>query len=308
MKRRALLGAAAASAGVLTCPSWLARAFAQVTASEELAALSDAYRRAQRTGRPLLVLVIPAQQEARWDRAQALGELLNHGGDDVLADLALAEVACATMATLRTLVPQAGTGEPLMVLVEPEAVPATARALTAELPRTPDYWVFSEEMTWEERTRREDAVIDERIAVLRALVHGAIAPDAATIARRAALARAHLSATDRARVEAAVTGSLAVDRIPRDVVAVAPAMLAEAAAAHPAMRAVLVELGTERWRRGRIPGSRWAIGGGCGVQVEETEEEQRAREGDGRVQMMVACGMGHVPERSARFLDWYTSS
>lgn len=302
MKRRALLGGAAIGAGVLACPSWIARAFGQVAAGAELAALSDAYRRAQRAGRPLLVLIIPAQQEARWDRAQAFGELLNHGPESVLADLALAEVACATMSTLRTLVPQAGSGEPLMVLVEPEAVPATARGLRAELPTMPEYWVFSEETSWDERVQRENAVIDQRIAVLAGVVHRALAPDAATISQRAALARARLSAGDRARVEAAIRAG----RVTSEVAALAPAMIAEAASARPTLGSALVELGTERWRRGRIPGSRWAVGGGCGTQVEETEEE-RAR-GDGDQRMMVACGMGHVPERSARFLDWYTAT
>lgn len=300
MKRRAILGGAALGAGILACPAWLARAFAQ-EADTGLAALSEAYRRAQRGGRPLLVIVIPAQHEARWERATAFGELLNHGADDVLADLALAELACTRMETLRTLVPQAPAGEPLMVLVEPDRVPAAARAIDAELPRIPEYWVGSEEMTWEERERRDQAVIDQRIALLSRLIHGAIAPDAAAIARRAALARARVSAEQRGRVELAMDAG----DVPTSVAALAPALLAERAASAPALRDVLRDLAIERWRRGRVPGSRWAIGGGCGVEVELTEAEQRERDAAGRAQMMVACGMGHVPERSARFLDWY---
>lgn len=303
MKRRAILGAAAGAAGLFASPGWLARAFAQAATPDELAALSEAYRRAQRAGRPLLVLVIPAQQEARHDRAEAFGELLNHASAETMADLALAELATATMSTLRTLVPQAGAGEPLMVLVEPDAVPASARALDGALPAMPEYWVFSEEMTWEERARREDEVIDRRIALLSGLVRQGIAPDAATLARRAQLARAHVRAAELARVDRAI----AAGRASSEVVAIAPALIAEAALAGrgEALRAALVELGVERWRRGRIPGSRWAVGGGCGVRVEETEEEIRAREGGDRVIAMVACGMGHVPERSARFLYWY---
>ncbi|UJR80265.1 hypothetical protein [Sandaracinus amylolyticus] len=296
MKRRALFGGAATLAGVLACPAWMARAFAQ-SDDTGLAALSEAYRRAQRAGRPLLVIVIPAQRESRWERAGAFGELLNHGPDQAFVDLALAEVVCATMSTLRTLVPQAPAGEPLMVLVEPEHVPATARAIDGALPEVPEYWIFQrdEEMSYEERVARENTVIDQRIAALTAMVHGALAPDDAALRRRAAVALAALPIDRRQRVELAIGTRDVSDRA---AVALAPAVFAS----HREFRDTLRDLGIERWRRGRVPGSRWAIGGGCGTQVELTEEERR-REGD--TSLMMACGMGHVPERSARFLDWY---
>ena len=41
------------------------------------------------------------------------------------------------------------------------------------------------------------------------------------------------------------------------------------------------------------PGTRWAKGQGCGVDVEGEEP------------MMVACGMGHVPKKAARFLYFF---
>ncbi|AKF07154.1 hypothetical protein [Sandaracinus amylolyticus] len=296
MKRRDLFGGAATLAGVLACPAWMARAFAQDD-DGGLAALSEAYRRAQRAGRPLLVIVIPAQREARWERAGAFGELLNHGPDQVFVDLALAEVVCATMSTLRTLVPQAPAGEPLMVLVEPERVPAVARAIDATLPETPEYWIFrdDEQMSFEERTARENEVIDRRIAALASLVHGAIAPDDAALQRRASVALAALPVDRRQRIELALGVYDTSDRV---AVALAPALFVR----HPAFREAVRDVGIERWRRGRVPGSRWAIGSGCGTTVEMTEEERR-REGD--ASLMIACGMGHVPERSARFLDWY---
>lgn len=44
----------------------------------------------------------------------------------------------------------------------------------------------------------------------------------------------------------------------------------------------------------RVPGSFWANASGCGSRIEGDEES-----------MMVACGMGHVPAKSSRFLYLY---
>jgi hypothetical protein len=296
LKRRGFIGGAATVAGILSCPAWITRAFAQTTDTDPLGALSEAYRRAQRAGRPLLVIVIPDDSEQRWIRQSAFGELLNHA-PAAMRDLALAEVACASMATLRTLVPQAGTGEPLMVLVEPEGVPAAVRRLDAVLPDVPSLWIETDvELTWEERERREDAIIDRRIAILSGLVHDALAGTPALVAHRAALARERLTDVQRAQVDAAVASGGA----DRATAALAPAVLYHAAATGraPGLDGALEDLGTERWRRGRIPGSRWASGGGCGISIEGDTS-------DGR--FAVACGMGHVPERSARFLYWFGS-
>ena len=53
----------------------------------------------------------------------------------------------------------------------------------------------------------------------------------------------------------------------------------------------------EPWASERIPGSHWANATGCGLHVEEAETE-----------MMMACGMGHVPARGARFLYFFASA
>ena len=51
----------------------------------------------------------------------------------------------------------------------------------------------------------------------------------------------------------------------------------------------------QRITRHRVPGSHWAHGGGCGTQIEEVKPEK----------LMPACGMGHVPSKSARFLYFW---
>ncbi len=161
-------GAAAAAAASFGDATLLSRAFGQDRVPEDasLAGLSEAYRAAQRAGRPLLVLVIPEQNEGRWARGAAPGALLNHGTDDAMAALGLCEIVCAPMTALRQLVPQAPAGEPLMVLVEPHAMPAAVRALDAALPpgaitATPDVDVA--------------ANVDRQIELLSRLVTDALA-------------------------------------------------------------------------------------------------------------------------------------
>jgi len=76
--------------------------------------------------------------QERWDRGRGFGELLNHGDDEALATLALAEIVCAPLVQLRALVPSVpadnGGPEPLMVLVETDGVPARVRLLEGKLP------------------------------------------------------------------------------------------------------------------------------------------------------------------------------
>jgi hypothetical protein len=50
--------------------------------------------------------------------------------------------------------------------------------------------------------------------------------------------------------------------------------------------------------RRRVPGSRWASNAGCDSDVEREAEDGP----EGTITM--ACGMGHVPEESQRFLDF----
>lgn len=51
----------------------------------------------------------------------------------------------------------------------------------------------------------------------------------------------------------------------------------------------------ERLVKKVLPGSHWARAGGCGTQIEGVEDRS-----------MVACGMGHVPEKSRRFLYFFS--
>lgn len=128
MNRRHFL---AATLALGTAPAWLRRAFAAEPSSKAL--VFDAYRTARRAHRPLLIFVIPADLFERRRRGSAIGAFLAHGTDAQLAPLATCEVVCATAAHVHLLVPKAPAGEPLAVLVDTTAVPATTHAIEVAL-------------------------------------------------------------------------------------------------------------------------------------------------------------------------------
>jgi hypothetical protein len=296
VKRRAFLRAGAAGLAVAASwPSWLRAAFAQSgpqavpeDVADHLVAVSQGFRRAQRNGKPLLVLIIPAANEEKWQRGSAFGELLNHGGQAVMQDLALVELVCAPMEAVRALVPQAPAlpADPLMVLVETDAIPACVQVLDARLASDPEPF----------RGGDEEGPIDARIATLSRLIHGAVLPDSQTLERRAAQARNRLGAATIAEIDQALaTGSLTpalADRAGAHILATEMARNGAVAAWHRA----IVAGASARIQQRRIPGSHWASASGCGTDIEEwTRDDNRG----------YACGMGHVPPRSARFLHFF---
>ena len=250
MKRRHFLGAATAGAAAAMWPSWLRQAFADAPACESQTAqtagkvgkvgeVASSFRAAQRAGRPLLVLVIPAADDAKYERGQAFGELLNFGRDADLAPLASAEVLCATMEALATVVPGVGAGEPLMVLVDTSQVPARVRRLDAPLRVARP--VEAGDESYEQTQARESAAADARIETLARLLRSGLG-DGKNTARRATEVRERL-----------------VKKAP--------------------------------------VGGRWAVSQGCGTHVEGAEDN-----------MAIGCGMGHVPEKSRRFLYFFSSA
>jgi hypothetical protein len=109
--------------------------------------------------RPLLVLVVPANDSLKWDRGAAFGELLNHGTDEQLAPLAKVDVIAAP-----------ASGDPLMVLV---AKDGSAQTLDTPLPQH-EPWHRDNGKPWDQRIRDEDKLSDQRIAVLAALLRKAL--------------------------------------------------------------------------------------------------------------------------------------
>lgn len=286
VKRRTLLHAAWVA---MTAPWWIARAFA-ASSSSTVEEVMAGWRRAQRAGRPLLVLVIPEAEERRYEHGSLLGAVLNHGSDATLAALAQTEVVCALPSQLRELVSGVGPSDDAWaVLVETDGVPATATVFGGMPPDPP---VAAGD--WEAVDRAEDAALQQRIDWASQGLVKLVQPDRATLVRRVAQARrADDALVDRVS-RALVAGPPTVEQA-----AAAPAVLALAAVdAAPAVRVELVAALAGSARASlvekRVPGSWWAVSGGCGTRIEGVED-----------QLMVKCGMGHVTARATRALHFW---
>jgi hypothetical protein len=312
MRRRAFVVRTAAALAAGTWPGWLRRAFASdsdcppgtadlPSARRWLEIFSAAYRRAQAAGKPLLVLVVPDAEDERWTRGRAFGELLNHGGNEIMASLALAEVTCAPMSAVKAFLPSLRDGEPLMVLVETGAVPGRAALLDATLPQEEERWRTGD-VSYEERLARANAVVERRIAVVGKLLRDALAPDLETVERRARQQVAQLLPPQLLAVgpELAAANPDAAKLDAWAAIAYLAALEGPSAASGRLL-AALAAGARRRLTGGRVPGSRWAQSSGCGTDIEwEPGEKDDSSVG-------IACGMGHVPEKSRRFLDFLTA-
>ncbi len=290
MDRRRFLLSSAAAAAVAAWPRLLRRAFGDTSfgarpgAVGQLAAASE---RARSLGKPLLVMVVPADDAAKWTRGGWFGEWLNHGSDEQMAPLALAEVACATMAELRAVAP-VGDGEPLMVLLDDDQAPAR---LDAALPSSDGG------IGWDPT---EEQRIDQRIAKLAALARAAIAPDDKTVARRAATARARLGAEADAVERAFRAGAAPPAQVDRAAAAIAALAVDEPL--RGSRQRLLAEAARLRVRDRPPVGGHWARTSACGpIRVEDLPDPELAG-------VIVGCGMGHVPARSSRFLYFWSQS
>lgn len=135
MKRRDLLRGALGLGVALALPSL---SFASGTPEQQRAALSLVFGQAMKHSKPVLVLVIPADDGEKWTRGKQLGEWLNTAPDASLAPLLEVEVVCATVADLRQLVPSVGRQEPWFFLIAPHNTRTPSlQALTPTLPPAP---------------------------------------------------------------------------------------------------------------------------------------------------------------------------
>lgn len=212
MRRRAVLvgiGAAGGAAAALAWPEWLRRAFAggeveggetcditrdpaAVPTANDKLDLAGAARRAKATGRRVLVLVIPASDDHKWEQGHVFGEYLNNATDAELAPLARAEVVCATVAEVHKLAPPNGpppatADEPLLFVVHPGATPVTAQAFDATIPPLGEW---DPSLAPGAQTLTDDEKVQKRVAIMAGLVRRAVGPtDPAVAARDAAIVR-----------------------------------------------------------------------------------------------------------------------
>jgi hypothetical protein len=192
MNRRHFLGATAAGLALTAAPRWIQQAFAGEPSSRTL--VFDAYRRARRDQRALLVFIIPANPEQQWPRGRAIGAFLTYGSDAQLAPLARCEVVCATAAHVHALVPAAPAGEPLAMLIDTTAVPASIRPITVKLD-DPEALRDDPAMSrdWEAMQSRANELVMANVARIGAALHAALG---AADPKLAAQVRARLSKHD----------------------------------------------------------------------------------------------------------------
>ena len=122
MKRRNVLGLSGAGLIATVLPWRLARGFASREVGD-LPALDDdlgrAIERGRVLGKPVIVFIVPTDAEAKWDRGEFFGDALHCGGDALLADLALAELVCASAADIAKRFREIDAGaEPLAYILE----------------------------------------------------------------------------------------------------------------------------------------------------------------------------------------------
>jgi hypothetical protein len=242
VKRRELLTLGAIT---LSVPGFVARGFAQDTSEDrELADLSAAYREAVRSGRPLLAIIVPTLPDRHYLRPQTLGAILDGDNAELLALLSIAELVCVSLATLRRIVPQVGAGNPGLVLVEADRVPAIVERVDEEIVPVEAFRSVEQDVAW----------------LVRGVEH-LLARDDAMIARRVGVTRGR--AGDLREIEEAVANrTLTTAQAAR-----APSLVFAAYRSDPRrtdLRDRLVELARMRWVDGTMPGGEWYFPMPCG--------------------------------------------
>ena len=286
MKRRNFLAGASALA---LSPLMIQKAFADGAEALRSEALFEAYRRARRAGRPLLVIIVPSKDG--WERGSAWGEYLNHGTEAQLAPLAIFEPACATADELAKLAPQAEvSSDAVLVALDTLKIPAATHTVETKLEtssRGLRRKLYRGNLDRAAYIAAVDAQIDRNIEQLaEAADRARVAvrptnPDQETALWKPKDGIAY-DADEPSIEEVAASAGWYIERI-------------RAGWGDPkgAIKAALADVVRARFRDERIPGSHWARSYGCGTQVEGGEAA------------MVACGMGHVNARSVRFLHFY---
>lgn len=290
MKRRRFLAGTAAAA-LTSWPAWIARAFdpeSTCSDGERLEGLFDSYRNARRAGKPLLVLVIPTDDNEKWERGAWFGQVLNYGADDTLAMLSLVTLSCATSEELGRLVQlDASDAEPMFVTIDTASRPARARAYQVDMSlAVPDHlqWQGNRE-EYEAATER---AVDAQIVTLSVALKDAIG---ALIADR----KPEPTRYEHEQLARAILQDDAHD----DAAALrfAHALYQRAQASGPLRPKLIAGLANavrSQVVKQRVRGSYWASGG-CGISIEGYESSMR-----------IACGMGYTPARSERFLYFFT--
>ncbi len=246
--------------------------------------------KARERGKPLLVLVIPSKDEAKWDRGRTLGAWINHAGEDGMADLSLVDVVCAGADEVASQFPEIDPAEePWMFFVD------TRGKLPMVLPIDPELPKLEGQVGAFLGGMNVDQIIRDRIAALEAAVHEAVAGgDRLEFLARQSSAK--LSTTELAVIDSLLLARLDTDLLDRGAARLRFVASKKSRTVRGRVTTQLAEVGVTRHRQEPPGGAKWATSSGCGVCVE----------GDKGMGIAVLCGMGFVPELSRRFLYFFT--
>lgn len=284
--RETIARRSALALGIAACaiPTWMASSFAQGQAREPGGAkrLLDAIAAAKNIGKPLLVIVVPAEP-ARRERGRIWGRFFANANDEAMLDLAVCEVACATRADVVSVLGK----EPIevhdgdwAVLVETQRTASVAKVIGGALPDVKRH-VSNDD---------EPEAVRAQIATLASLLRRAIVPDAQTIQRRYEQSLGSIRDDSMRSEEMGILECTVSEQSPvrlRDLDRLAAMMRWTVKGAANPKRETLVRLAEAA--RVRLfeydpPGARWHIvSNHC-----------------------PPCGMGFTPQVSRYFLEFYT--
>jgi len=286
-------------------PSWARPGLAftpEGCIEDQARVVRSALDRARVNGKPLIVLVVPADDELRGDRAFSFATLIDLGPDRALAILALGEVVCAPLAAVRCVVPDAPLetedAPPLMLVIEARLPPTTG--IPPDLTDIPPWKRCLRPVAAEEiacRTRETRLYCERLTAPLRRTLLGT------GLRRRARWNARALGPEAEAQVRAAIPAGIAT--LPPPLVDAAAPLLFATALEHGDRRsrdhaiAALAAAARRRLRDRPPPGARWVRDEGC--------SDFAYRGADDAVGMM-GCGLASVPYLAARFLVFATRS
>ncbi|MFN0009595.1 MAG: hypothetical protein ACKVXR_16990 [Planctomycetota bacterium] len=281
--RRSVLLAGGAGLAAFAAPAWIQRAFARQQEgssvpdkSPEPETVARALERATAIGKPLMVIVVPAE-DLRLERGRLWGDLFAFAPEAAMADFALCEWTCASAADLVRAVPALEgklARETLAVLIETEDAAAKTRLLTFRLgdlePQRMGGFPVKQ--------------MKERGEELARLLQGAILPGPEAWKLR------HLQS---ARANAPLGGESA---------------LLHESDLRPRLRlvdrhAAVVRAQAESWPNGRA--NRIAsLAQAAALRLWESEPPGAAWKTE-HVDACPPCGMGHMPGSSRAFLEFY---
>ena len=305
MNRREFVRRSSWTAGLALVPDWLVRGLGldqDPVAPEKPtreAQLRAARRRAVGRGKPLLVFVVPEAMRQRRGRGYQFGALLNHGGRDVLLDLAVCEPACATVAEVcAELGPVNIAGDPMLLVAEPPREAHGLVALWQVKSIAPDFGIAPELQAGFSAAKKHRQA---SIALLADELHDAVARDRDMLAERADRERGTLAEDEHRALRELFADT---DVPPPDELLVRAAAVVLMAAEAPRRRGdrarllkYLLKASRRTFLEQRIPGSKWATSRGCGTVIE----------GEKHSGIVGPCGTGRVPPMGRRFLYLFTN-